>query len=331
MKILVTGGAGFQGSHLVDQWIEDGHQVTVLNTYSDAGRANLARAVERGCTVVWGSVTDPEIVGKTVRGQDVVVHLAARVNVDESLRDPRAFAHVNIEGTLNVLEAVRTNGNRMIYASTCEVYGASTQAVTNEEAEMRPASPYGASKAAADRLCSAYHTSFATDVTILRPCNVYGERQKAGAAKGAVIPIFAELAAAGKPLTVYGEGKQQREYIHVEDLVRAYDLVLRREDLAGRVFNVSAGESVSVLSIAHCVSERFQVPIVHQPARSGEVVGFHLDSSQIMNLGFRPQISFWTGLEAYLTGLREDSLQPERAGASADNPSVPEPAGLPSA
>jgi dTDP-glucose 4,6-dehydratase len=282
----------------VERWVKDGHTITVLNTLSEAAKANVS-TFERDVTLVWGSITDREIVEKTVRDQDVVVHLAAHINVDESLATPRNFVDVNVAGTMNVLEAVRATGCRMIFASSCEVYGYSVKSPVSEGAEMRPYSPYAASKAAADRMCFAYNASFGTNVVIVRPSNVYGERQKSGRG-GAVIPIFANLGASGKPLTVFGDGKQRREYIHVRDLVKAYDMILHNTDIAGKVFNVGTGDTPSIGEIAEFIGLRTKVPVINQPPRPGEVPGFELDSSAINSLGFQPDISFWDGLEAYL-------------------------------
>ena len=298
MSVLITGGAGFQGSHLVEKWAETGHDVTVLNTMSDEAERNLETFVDR-VSVVWGSVTDAEIVEKTVRGHDVVVHMAARINVDESLSNPEAFLDVNVRGTLNVLEAVRRTGARLIYASSCEAYGYGNNSPLTEDTPLRPYSPYAASKAAADRMCFAYHKSFGIDVTILRPSNVYGPRQKAGTG-GAVIPIFMSLAAESKPLRVFGSGEQRREYLHINDLVNAYDLVLGRDDLAGKTLNVGSGETPSIKEIADFISERMGVPVVNEPPRPGEVPGFVLNSSLIRSLGFEPRIGFWAGIEDYL-------------------------------
>ena len=122
MRILITGGAGFQGSHLAEFWLNAGHSVTILNTYSEEALRNI-EAMAGGVRVVWGSVTDTEIVEKTLRDQDVVVHLAARISVDESISTPRSFLQVNVEGTYNVLQSVRESGARLIYGSSCEVYG----------------------------------------------------------------------------------------------------------------------------------------------------------------------------------------------------------------
>ena len=298
MRILITGGAGFQGSHLAERWSDSGHRITILNTYSEEAARNV-RTVSADAEVVWGSVTDNEIVEKTVRGHDVVVHLAARVNVDESLAEPRAFADVNLGGTINVLEAARRSGSRVVFASSCEVYGASDGLPVPETAPLRPYSPYSASKAAGDRMCHAYHMSYGLDVTIVRPSNVYGERQKSGRG-GAVIPIFASLAAAGKPLTVFGTGAQTREYIHVSDLVAAYDAIMGRDDLAGATVNVGTGDIVSVRAIAEFIAERAGVEIAEQPARPGEVPRFSLDSSLARSLGFAPRVEFWDGLGRYL-------------------------------
>lgn len=299
MRIMITGGGGFQGSCLVEKWVKAGHSVTVLNTYSVEAEQNLTSIIG-DISVVWGSVTDREVVEKTLRGHDVVVHLAARINVDQSISNPETFVDVNFGGTMNVLEAVRQIGARMIFASSCEVYGNSDHIPVNEYAELRPHSPYAASKAAADRMCFAYYQSYGIEVTILRPSNVYGQRQKKGKG-GAVIPIFAGLAEEGKPITVFGSGDQRREYIHVSDLVNAYDLVLNRNDLAGVTLNVGTGETPSVIEIAKFIGGKSGVSIVNQTPRPGEVLGFTLDSSAIGKLGFVPQVKFWDGLNCYLT------------------------------
>ena len=298
MKLLLTGGAGFQGSHLAEKWVRDGHKVTVLNTLSEEAERNIA-GIDGDLTLTWGSVTDREVVEKTVRGHDVVVHMAARINVDESLADPRGFLNVNVAGTMNILEAVRREENRMIYASSCEVYGGSEHSLLTEGSGLQPASPYAASKAAADRMCLAYHLSFGLDVTIVRPCNIYGVRQKSGPG-GAVIPIFVDLAAAGKPLRVFGTGEQRREYMHVNDLVQAYDLILRNGKLAGEALNVGTNETPSIREIAEFIGDRAGVSVVSEPPRPGEVPGFRLDSSKIGAQGFEPQTRFWEGLSSYL-------------------------------
>jgi dTDP-glucose 4,6-dehydratase len=279
--------------------------VTILNTYSAQAERNVA-SFPNEVSCVWGSVTDREIVEKTVRGQEVVVHLAALINVDESITSPRSFLEVNLGGTLNVLEAVRQTGARLIYASSREVYGHVQDSPVREDTELQPHSPYAVSKAGADRMCFAYHTSYGIDMTILRSCNVYGERQKSGPG-GAVIPIFTREAAEGGPLTVFGTGDQRREYMHVEDLVVAYDLILRHDGLAGATINVGTGETVTVQEIARYIAAAMGVSIAQKPARPGEVPGFVLETSKIRDLGFSPRIKFWDGLKAYLEFWRAES------------------------
>jgi len=298
MRILITGGAGFQGSHITERLVHVGHEVTVLNTPSIEAERNIASCV-KDVQVVWGSVTDGEIVSKSVRGMDVVLHLAARISVDESIDSPISFIEVNVLGTYNVLEAVRQNRCRLIFSSTCEVYGYSGQAVLKESAELRPHSPYAASKASADRLCYAYYMTYGVDVTVLRPCNIYGERQKMGMG-GALIPIFADLAHRGESLTVFGDGKQRREYMHVSDLVEAYDILLNRQDLRGTTINLGTQETVSVKEVAEFISTRTGVPIETRPARPGEVPGFQLDTTLARSIGFAPRVKFWDRLGRYL-------------------------------
>ena len=298
MRMLVTGGAGFQGSHIVEQCLRDGHHVTILNTFSEESE-RITELFQGEVSVVWGSVTDPEIVKKTVRGQDVVVHMAARINVDESIEAPDSYLYTNVTGTYNVLEGVREQGCRLIYASSCEVYGSVGPTPLAEGSNLRPHSPYAASKAAADLLCFAYWKTYGVDVTTLRPCNIFGPRQKTGSG-GAVIPIFVHRALAREPLVVYGTGDQRREYMYVDDLVAAYKLVIDRTDLQGEVINVSSGESPSIREIAEYIGERLGAPVEHGPGRPGEVMGFELDTGKAARLGFSPQVSFWQGLRRYM-------------------------------
>jgi dTDP-glucose 4,6-dehydratase len=298
MRVLITGGAGFQGSHLAEHLLSLGHQITILNTFSEEAVHNVS-SIAQEVPIVWGSVTDPEIVEKTVRGQQVIVHMAARINVDESVNAPSSFLAVNVMGSYNVLEAVRKHGGRLIYASSCEVYGSVPEKDLSETAELRPHSPYAASKAAADRLCFAYFKTYGMDITIVRACNIYGPRQKGGKG-GAVIPIFVERALAKQPLVVFGTGQQRREYMHVDDLVAAYGLVLEKTDLQGEGINFGTGETPSIGEIAEFVAHRLSACVEYGAFRPGEVQRFALDSTKARQLGFVPRVLFWRGLEGYI-------------------------------
>ncbi len=302
MKVLITGGAGFQGSHLAESLLEQGHTVTILNTYSDSSKKNLENILS-SVPVIWGSITDKETVEKSVRGNDVVFHLAAHINVDESLSNPGVFLDANVLGTFNILESVRRNGARLIFASTCEVYGDGHDIKDDERVseshEMRPNSPYAASKAAADRIIYSYFKSFDTDVTIVRPFNVYGERQKSGL-YGALIPILVKRALEGKDLTVFGTGEATRDFSHIDDIVRGYTLVLNNNNLKGKAVNIASGIDTSVKDIAHFISERMGVGITNGPARPGEVMRFPADISFAKSIGYNPTISIWEGIERYI-------------------------------
>ena len=297
MKILVTGGAGFQGSHVVQQCLSDGHQVTVLSTFSEEAERNILPS-RADVSLVWGSVTDSEVVAKTLRDHDLVIHMAARINVDQSIQAPSSFLHTNLTGTYNVLEGVREQGSRLIYASSCEVYGSTGSAPLSEECALRPHSPYAASKAAADLLCLAYWKTYEVDVTILRPCNIFGPRQRSRNG-GAVIPIFVDRALSHQPLVVFGTGEQRREYMYIDDLVAAYRVVIGRDDLRGEVINLGTGQAPSIVEIANHVARQLDASVEYGPGRPGEVMGFELDSSKARGLGFSPKLTFWEGLERY--------------------------------
>jgi len=308
MKILVTGGGGFQGSHLVEALIKKGHQVSILSTYSEASKMNLANVLSK-INLIWGSVTDRETVDKSVRGHDVVFHLAAHINVDESLRDPSVFVHANIVGTSNVLDAVRKNGNRLILTSSCEVYGDGHELKKGEKlsetSELKPNSPYAASKAAADRIAYSYYKSFGTDVTIIRPFNIYGERQKNGTF-GALIPILVAKAMRGEDLTVFGDGHAERDYTHVSDVIQAYTIVLNNKELKGKTINFASGTNTSVKEIAEYIAKKFKVKVVNGSARPGEVERFPADITLAKSLGFSPRVDIWEGIDRYIKWAKKN-------------------------
>lgn len=313
LKILITGGAGFQGSHLAEMLIQRGHTVSLLNTPSEESMRNLrfiSKTVGFHPDVIWGSVTDDEIVSKAVREKDLVLHLAARINVDESLKNARAFVAVNIFGTYNILEAACQAGAEVIYASSCEIYGQSAKpSVENiemnpqqiaEKIQFDPHSPYAATKLAADRLCYAYFKSFGLPVVIVRPFNLFGERQKEEGF-GAVIPIFVKRGMEGKPLLVHGDGSQQRDYTYISDLMEAYRLVIENKNrLWGEAINFASGRKTAIRDIAQYISEHFKVPIEYTRERPGQVEEFTADISKAEKLGFKAKVGIQEGLKQYI-------------------------------
>lgn len=310
MKILVTGGGGFQGSHLVESLLKKGHSVSVVNTYSEQAKKNLA-FVLNDINLIWGSVTDNELVEKSVRGHDAVFHLAARINVDESRKNPKAFIDSNVTATHFVLEAVRKEQTRLIYASTCEVYGdghvlGGTEGL-RENAELRPNSPYAATKAAADRLCHAYFKTYGVNVTIVRPFNVYGERQKSGTF-GALIPILVAKALRGENLPIFGDGMATRDYSHVSDIVHGYIMILEKDsrELRGEAINLASGCETRIRDIAVFVANELQVKIIPCDPRPGEVSRFPADISLARSLGYSPEVSIWNGISRYIEWAKKN-------------------------
>ena len=302
-KILITGGGGFQGSHLAEFLAEEGHEVSVLNINSEISRKNLSAITDK-IRPIWGSVTDKDTVEKNVSGQDVVFHMAAHVNVDESLEDPSIFFHVNVLGTHNVLEAVRKHGARLIFVSSREIYGDGRNLKEGEKfsefSEIRPASPYAASKAAADRMCYSYFAAFGMDVAIVRPFNVFGERQKGGKF-GALIPILTERALRGENLEIFGDGSIARDYTYVSDIIQAYNLVLlNSEPLKGRAINFASGVDTKVKDIAEYIAKKFGVKVAHTDPRTGEVSRSPADISFAKSLGYSPKVGIWEGIDRYI-------------------------------
>ncbi|SPM38137.1 Nucleoside-diphosphate-sugar epimerase [Mycobacterium numidiamassiliense] len=314
MEILVTGGAGFQGSHLTDSLLASGHSVTILNTSSKSATRNMQgfRSHER-VAFISGSVTDGETVHRAVRDHHVVFHLAANINVDQSLGDPESFLETNVMGTYRVLEAVRRYKNRLIYASTCEVYGDGHNLkdgeLLDERAELKPNSPYGASKAAADRLCYSYYRSFDLDITIVRPFNIFGVRQKTGRF-GALIPRLVRQAINGENLTIFGGGTATRDYLYVSDIVNAYNLVLKDSTLRGRAVNFASGKNTRVKDIVEYIASTFDAKIEHRDARPGEVARFPADISLAKSIGFEPEVDIWEGIDRYIQWAKK---QPQYA------------------
>ena len=298
MKILITGGAGFLGNHLVEYWVNMGHQISVLNTKSKRS-TEFASAFHSDVEIKWGTVEDYNTVKNSVKGKDLVVHLAAKVNVDQSVVSPRDYFATNLDGTINVLEAARNFGVKVLYESSREVYGDMPDSPVDEETELKPKSPYALSKASADRICYGYHTSYGLEIMILRSCNVYGANQRAGKL-GAFIPRLVEQAINGGELTIYGSGDQKREYIHVSDLIMAHDLLIKKGKFSGDAINIGTNQYYSIKKIAEKIGNRLSSRIVNVESRQGEIPGFVLDSSLIRSMGFVPKVDFWEGLDNYI-------------------------------
>ncbi len=305
MIALVTGGAGFIGSNIVDALIERGEDVVVVDDLSTGRRANLDGALARGAALHELDVCDADALQALfaeVR-PELVFHLAAQIDVRRSVADPAADARVNVEGTINVLAAAQASGaRRVVYSATGgAVYGEAQQVPTPEDAPAQPLAPYGQGKLAGEGYLALFTRLHGLSTVSLRYANVYGPRQDP-LGEGGVIAIFCGCFAEGRTPTIYGDGEQTRDYVYVGDVVAAN---LRAAELGvGGSINIGTGLETSVLDLVEAFrgldgGEAFAP--VHAPARQGEVLRSCLDASRARELlGWAPQVGLADGLQRTL-------------------------------
>lgn len=301
MRYLVTGGAGFIGSHLVEALVELGEQVVVLDDFSTGKRANLAGLADR-VDIIEGSVTDAAACARAVAGCDFVLHQAAVPSVQRSIAEPHTTHEVNVTGTLNILCAARdAAAKRVVFAGSSSVYGNTPEVHKREGLPTMPESPYAASKAAAEEYCRAFFTSYGLETVVLRYFNIFGPRQDPASQYAAVVPLFITAAIQGMAPTIYGDGEQTRDFTHVQNAVSANLLACRApRRVAGRVFNVGCGERYSVNHLwarIRLLTETTVEPS-YSPRRTGDVQHSlaSLDNSR-QELGYAPLVSLEQGLE----------------------------------
>jgi UDP-glucose 4-epimerase len=293
MRALVTGGAGFIGSHLVDALLDAGDEVVVVDHLSGAHDDNLAEAIERGAKIVAGDVSDVDAMRDVFAAArpHVVFHLAAQIDVRRSVADPSTDAHVNVGGTAAVLEAGRHAGAwRVLLASTASVYGDPPAVSIPEGTPVAPLSPYGASKVSAETYMGLFRRLHGISTLSLRMSNVYGPRQDPHRDSG-VVAIFAAAAREGRAATIYGDGTQTRDYLFVHDAVRAF-VAAAYSDASG-VVNVSTGTETTLLDLAQTlgVQTRFA------RGRPGEIAHSCLDPRRAERvLGWRATVPLADGL-----------------------------------
>jgi UDP-glucose 4-epimerase len=306
MRTLVTGGAGFIGSNLVRALLERGDDVRVLDNFSTGRRENLA-GLERDVELVEGELRSYERVHAAVRGADVVFHQGALPSVPRSVQDPLTTNAVNVEGTLNVLLAARDEEvRRVVFASSSSVYGNQEVLPQVETAKPDPISPYGVAKLAAERYCVSFSRVYPLEAVSLRYFNVFGPSQDPHSQYAAVVPRFITMAAAGEPLTVFGDGEQRRDFTYVANVVDACLAAAAVGDVGGLVLNVATGRSVSVNELADAVSEVLGCEISRDylAARSGDIRSSWADvSAAAAALGWEPHVGLEEGLRATAESL----------------------------
>jgi len=301
---LVTGGAGFIGSHLVRALVARGHAVRVVDNLSTGSRDNLeGLSVE----LIPADIANPTTLRGAARGADVIYHLAAMISVPASLDNPVGCYQTNVLGSLHLLEAARREGvRRVVLASSCAVYG-DRQEPVDEDAEPRPQSPYAASKLAMEDLARLYHRTLGLATVCLRFFNVYGPRQDPASPYAAVIPRFIEAMHRGHAATIFGDGEQSRDFVFVEDVVQALLLAAEAPAAPGGTFNIGRGQATTILELETTLRQLFPgaPPTIRAPERPGDIRLSQADIRRATEtLGYRPVHDLHHGLQATVEWMR---------------------------
>ncbi|MDR7666247.1 SDR family NAD(P)-dependent oxidoreductase [Methanosarcina sp. Z-7115] len=298
MKVLVTGGAGFIGSHIAEYFAEAGHTVRILDNLATGFLRNVPQY--KNIEFIQGDICDSNLVEKVVSGMDCVFHEAALVSVPLSCERPAEAFRVNTLGTLNVLQAcVKAGVDKFVTASSAAIYGNNPVLPKREDMYPEPTSPYAISKLDGEYLARMFYESHGLQTTCLRYFNVYGPRQDPKSPYAAVIPIFLERAKAGKDLIIYGDGLQSRDFVHIKDVVRANVAALDHGD--GQVFNVAMGKSVTVVELAENIIKLTgsSSRIVYATPRAGDVRDSKADVSKISGW-WKGEIELQDGLNSLI-------------------------------
>ena len=306
MRALVTGGAGFIGSHIVEELLRGGAFVRVLDNFSSGKRENLEK-FQGDLEILEGDLRNAEVIKAATRDVELVFHLAAFISVAQSMVDPEECFSINVAGTVTLLEAARrASVRKVVLSSSTAVYGNPDKFPTDEETPLHPLSPYALSKQVNELYARLYTQALNLPVTALRYFNVYGPRQRPDSAYAAAISIFTRRLVNEEPITIYGDGKQSRDFIFVKDVVRA-NLRAAESDTAGDAFNICTGRETSLLDLLEELSElsphspevRFEAP---RPGDIYRSIGNPEKASKI--LGFRTETSLADGLAQTLEWMK---------------------------
>ena len=300
-KYMVTGGAGFIGSNLVAHLLEDNNEVLVVDNLETGKMDNLQELIDQ-IEFIEGDIRDSSLMARVVQGCDVIFHQAALGSVPRSVKDPQTSHDVNITGTLNVLEAARTAGvRRFVFAGSSSVYGNTAVSPKHEGLQQLPASPYAATKVAAESYVRAWAQSFGMETITLRYFNVFGPKQSPGGPYAAVIPAFMSSLLNGKQPVIYGDGKQSRDFCNIENVCLANMLAAKApaESCDGRAVNIACNYATTLLEIIDILKDELKIDINpdFQPTRSGDVKHSLADISFAReSIGYEPVVYFEEGL-----------------------------------
>ncbi|MEQ9505797.1 MAG: NAD-dependent epimerase/dehydratase family protein [Hyphomonas sp.] len=310
MKYLVTGGAGFIGSHLVDRILAEGHDVVVLDNYASGKKSNLAAALATGrLNLIEGSILSEADLETAMRGVDVVFHLAVEC-VRKSIGDPVSNHHINATGTLMTLEAARrAKVSRFVYCSSSEVYGnADAGALSEDETVCQPTTVYGASKLVGELYTQAYLHTYNMNTCIVRPFNAFGPREHDQGMLAEVIPRFVIKVMNGQSPTVFGDGSQGRDFTYVTDTADGLWRAAHSDRMAGEIVNLGWGRMVSVKEVAMEIIRqcgRNDIALEHVPERPGDIQSLIARTEKAEYLiGFRPTVTFSDGVSRYVDWFR---------------------------
>ncbi|MCX9012747.1 MAG: SDR family oxidoreductase [Candidatus Methanoperedens sp.] len=312
MKCLVTGGAGFIGSHIVNVLLDRGHSVVCLDNFSSRfavanEKENIKPFLENNeFELVEGDIRNKELLHRLAIDTDFIFHEAALVSVVESMRDPVKTIDVNTIGTLNILKAALTgNVKKVIIASSAAVYGDSPEQPKKEDMTPYPKSPYAISKLDCEYAAKIFYEEYGLKTTSLRYFNVYGQGQDPSSPYAAVIPIFIRKALKNEDIPIYGDGSQTRDFIFVKDVVHANELVMSKGD--GRVFNVANGTFISISELAELIIEQTdsKSKIVYEKPRAGDIKNSFADTTEIKKMGFKPRFSLKSGIGNTIEWLKK--------------------------
>ena len=306
--VLVTGGAGFIGSNLVEQLVKEGARVRVLDNFTRGIQTNLAN-VRDEVEVIEGDLRDTEALDRAVKDTEVVFHQAAVVSVPYSVQNPTHTTEVNVVGTLNLLIAARDAGaRRLIFASSCSVYGANLRLPKRETFRPKPISPYAASKPTGEMYCSVFDSLWDIETVSLRYFNVFGPRQPANSEYASVIPLFATMMLRGEQPTIFGDGYQRRDFTYVENVVLANILSATVPKAAGKVFNVGCGQPLDINELVDSLNGMLETDIKprYAPTRAGDVRDAWADITLAQRvLGYQPVVDVTEGLRRTVAHIRE--------------------------
>jgi UDP-glucose 4-epimerase len=309
--MLVTGGGGFIGSHLTRALVRRGERVRVLDNSQSGGKHRLADVLT---DIEWidGDICDRDVVTRACEDIDTVFHQAAVASVSRSVSEPVMTHDVNVNGTLNILMAARAAGvRRVVYASSSAVYGDNPATPKVETLPAFPTSPYGVQKLSAELYCSIWHDLYGVETVSLRYFNVFGAGQDPHSEYAAVIPRFISAAIAGDPVTIYGSGKQSRDFIHVSDVVAINMLAAKSDSAVGKTINAGSGKSITILTLVEEIGRALgrELDVRYDPPRMGDLFESVADITQLTSaLGYEPQVGFSDGVALTVEAFQKSGI-----------------------